>query len=116
MTKKGLILLLTILMVLGTVLPVFAQGTTEVAPAKEIELRWAAIWVGKDSKAVPVAALVEEFNAANAGKIKVVIEPQPDYNAYDQKVRTSLASGIAPADIWTMFLNPTFVMFYQSHC
>jgi len=25
-----------------------------------------------------------------------------------------LASGTAPADIWTMFLNPTFALFYQS--
>jgi len=115
MTKKGLILILTILMILGAVLPVFAQGGREAAPEKEIELRWASIWVGADSKAGPVAAIVEEFNAANAGKIKVVIEPQPDYNAYEQKVRTSLAAGIAPADIFTIKLNPTTAEFYNSN-
>jgi raffinose/stachyose/melibiose transport system substrate-binding protein len=115
MTKKGLIVILTILMILGTVFPVFAQGAAEAGQEKEIELRWASIWVGADSKAGPVAAIVEEFNAANAGKIKVVIEPQPDYNAYEQKVRTSLAAGIAPADIFTIKLNPTTAEFYNSN-
>jgi raffinose/stachyose/melibiose transport system substrate-binding protein len=114
MTKKCLILILAIFMILGTMLPVFAQGGREADPEKEIELRWAAIWVGMDSKAQPIAALVEEFNVSNAGKIKVVIEPQPDYNAYDTKVRTSLAAGIAPADIWTIRVNPTTEEFYKS--
>jgi raffinose/stachyose/melibiose transport system substrate-binding protein len=96
------------------VFPLFAQGQTETSQVKEIELRWASIWVGNDSKAPAVEALVEEFNAANAGKIKVVIEPQPDYNAYEQKVRTSLAAGQAPADIFTIKFNPTTATFYQS--
>jgi raffinose/stachyose/melibiose transport system substrate-binding protein len=59
--------------------------------------------------------LVKEFNDAHAGRIKVVIDPQPDYNAYEQKVRTSLAAGTAPADIFTIKLNPTTAQFYQSN-
>lgn len=114
MTIKTRILALVTGLVLVLPFALFATAAPEVVPEKEIELRWASIWVGKDSKAAPVAALVEEFNAANAGKIKVVIEPQPDYNAYDQKVRTALASGTAPADIWTMALTSTTSEFYKS--
>jgi raffinose/stachyose/melibiose transport system substrate-binding protein len=106
--------LVVLLVVLSLVFPLFAQGQTESSTPKEIELRWASIWVGNDSKAPAVEALVEEFNAANAGKIKVVVEPQPDYNAYEQKVRTSLAAGQAPADIFTIKFNPTTATFYQS--
>ncbi|MGE4584515.1 MAG: ABC transporter substrate-binding protein [Sphaerochaeta sp.] len=107
--------LLTVLLLLCLVFPLTAQGQGETAPAKEIELRWASIWVGNDSKAPAVEALVQEFNTKNAGKIKVVVEPQPDYNAYEQKVRTSLAAGQAPADIFTIKFNPTTATFYQSN-
>ncbi|MGE4525577.1 MAG: ABC transporter substrate-binding protein, partial [Sphaerochaeta sp.] len=107
--------LLALLLMLCLVFPLVAQGQVESAPAKEIELRWASIWVGNDSKAPAVEALVAEYNAKNAGKIKVVIEPQPDYNAYEQKVRTSLAAGQAPADIFTIKFNPTTATFYQSN-
>ncbi len=86
------------------------------SPSKsgEIVLKWPCIWVGKDSKAQAVAEIVESFNTANAGKIRVEIEPQPDYNAYEQKVRTSLAAGVAPGDIFTIKLNATTKEYYQS--
>jgi raffinose/stachyose/melibiose transport system substrate-binding protein len=93
----------------------FAAGSNDEGTGKPVELRWASIWVGQDSKAPAVEALVKDFNAANAGKIQVVIEPQPDYNAYEQKVRTSLAAATAPADIFTIKLNPTTAQFYESN-
>ncbi|MXI85208.1 extracellular solute-binding protein [Sphaerochaeta halotolerans] len=106
--------LIAVLLLLCLLSPLAAQGQAESGQQKEIELRWASIWVGNDSKAPAVEALVKEFNTKNAGKIKVVIEPQPDYNAYEQKVRTSLAAGQAPADIFTIKFNPTTATFYQS--
>ncbi|MBG0766620.1 MAG: carbohydrate ABC transporter substrate-binding protein [Spirochaetaceae bacterium] len=106
--------LIAVLLLLCLLSPLAAQGQAESGQQKEIELKWASIWVGNDSKAPAVEALVKEFNTKNAGKIKVVIEPQPDYNAYEQKVRTSLAAGQAPADIFTIKFNPTTATFYQS--
>jgi len=114
MKRKAIVGVLVTAMLLGLSFAAWAGGQAEAEQDKEIQLRWASIWVGQDSKAGPVASLVQEFNAANAGKISVVIDPQPDYNAYDQKVRTALASGTAPADIWTMALNPTTAEFYKS--
>ena len=45
----------------------------------EITINWPAIWVGKDSKTTVIGELVDEFNTANAGSIKVVIEDHSDY-------------------------------------
>jgi raffinose/stachyose/melibiose transport system substrate-binding protein len=84
------------------------------ASAQEIVLKWPCIWVGADAKAAPVKELVDAFNAANAGKIKVEIEEQPNYDAYEQKIRTSLAAGLAPGDIFTFKLNPATKEFYNS--
>lgn len=112
--KKTCRTLVVLLVMLSLTFSLFAQSQAETAPQKEVELRWASIWVGNDSKAPAVEAIVKEFNAAHAGKIKVVVEPQPDYNAYEQKIRTSLAANQAPADIFTIKLNPTTETFYQS--
>lgn len=96
------------------ILALAALSSLYAAPAGEIVLKWPCIWVGKDSKAPAIAEIVQAFNAANAGKIRVEIEPQPDYNAYEQKVRTSLAARQAPGDIFTLKLNATTTEFYGS--
>ncbi|MDA3940826.1 MAG: extracellular solute-binding protein [Spirochaetia bacterium] len=102
-----LILVLTIVTAGAT----FAGGQQD--SDKEVVLKWPCIWVGEDSKANAVASLVEQFNADNAGSINVVIEAQPDYDGYEQKIRTSIAAGIVP-DIFTMKLNPTTKAYYES--
>jgi raffinose/stachyose/melibiose transport system substrate-binding protein len=84
------------------------------AQSGEIVLKWPCIWVGKDSKAPAIADIVARFNTENAGKIRVDIEPQPDYNAYEQKVRTAIMAGIAPGDIFTLKLNASTKDFYSS--
>ncbi|MEI8093797.1 MAG: extracellular solute-binding protein [Spirochaetales bacterium] len=84
------------------------------AAAQEIVLTWPCIWVGGDAKAAPVKEIVDAFNAANVGKIRVDIEAQPNYDAYEQKIRTSLAAGTSPGDIFTFKLNPATSEFYKS--
>ncbi len=68
---------------------------------KKVTLTWPCIWVGTDSKASTVAALVKEFNESHKDSIEVVIEESSDYQAYRDKVRTSLVAGTAP-DIFTV--------------
>lgn len=96
------------------VLFLFAMPFFAAAQSSEIVLKWPCIWVGKDSKAPAITEIVGAFNAANAGKIRVEIEPQPDYNAYEQKVRTAIMAGIAPGDIFTLKLNASTKDFYTS--
>jgi len=95
-------------------LALLALPSLAAAQGKEIVLKWPCIWVGKDSKAPAIAEIVEAFNAANAGKVRVEIEPQPDYNAYEQKVRTALMAGQAPGDIFTLKLNASTKDFYSN--
>ncbi|MGL1892919.1 MAG: extracellular solute-binding protein [Spirochaetaceae bacterium] len=108
--KRFNLLALTLAMVLAS--PLFASGQNEEA-TKEVTIKWPCIWVGEDSKAAAVADLVEQFNVDNAGMIKVVIEAQPDYDGYEQKMRTSIAAGIVP-DVFTMKLNPSTKAYYES--
>jgi raffinose/stachyose/melibiose transport system substrate-binding protein len=95
-------------------LALIALPFTAFAQTGEIVLKWPCIWVGKDSKAPAIAEIVDSFNKANVGKIRVEIEPQPDYNAYEQKIRTSLMAGVAPGDIFTIKLNATTKDYYQN--
>lgn len=89
------------------------KGADKQMEKKEVVLTWPCIWVGKDSKAPAIAALVDEFNAAHAGEIKVEIEAQPDYDGYEQKIRTEIAAKQVP-DIFTMKINPTTVQYYET--
>ena len=101
--------LLVVLMVLVTT-PIFSGGEQEKG---EVVLTWPSIWVGQDSKAGIIEELVNEFNSEHEGEIRVVIEPQPDYDGYEDKIRTSLATGQVP-DIFTFKLNPTTAKYYDS--
>ena len=62
----------------------------------EIVINFPSIWVGTDSKAPYLAEMIEAFNAENAGSIKVVVEDQTDYQAYRDKIRTTITTGSAP--------------------
>jgi len=80
--------------------------------AKEVVLQWPCIWVAQDAKADTVAALVDQFNADNAGEIKVVIEPNPDYDGYRQKINTMMAAGEVP-DLFVFNPDPTQFSYYE---
>ncbi len=62
----------------------------------EIVINFPSIWVGTDSKAPYLAEMIEAFNAENAGSIKVVVEEQTDYQAYRDKIRTTITTGNTP--------------------
>ncbi len=109
MKRNFVIAVLAILLTVPTF--VFANGQVETA--KEVELRFSTIWVGADTKAAPVKALVDEFNTANAGKINVVIEENPDPDAYRSKINTMLGSNSAP-DVFSFNPDQTAFMFYDS--
>jgi raffinose/stachyose/melibiose transport system substrate-binding protein len=76
--------------------PATSGSTAATAPAGEIEINFPSIWVGTDSKAAYMSKLIENFNKENAGAIKVVVEEQTDYQAYRDKIRTTITTGSAP--------------------
>lgn len=111
MKRNFLIALLAIMLTVPSF--VFAAGQGEAKSPGEVEVRFSTIWVGADTKSGPVKELVDEFNAANAGKIKVIIEENPDPDAYRSKINTMLGSGSAP-DVFSMNPDATAFEFYKS--
>ena len=87
--KKLLSLLLVTLMIVALAVPAYAAND-------EIVINFPSIWVGTDSKAAYMTKLIDDFNAENAGSIKVVVEEQTDYQAYRDKIRTTITTGSAP--------------------
>jgi raffinose/stachyose/melibiose transport system substrate-binding protein len=108
---KKVLCLLSIAMLLFSAVPIFSAGAQEES-AGEIELTWPCIWVGQDSKAGSIEELVNEFNAMHEGEIRVVIEPQPDYDGYEDTIRTRIAARQVP-DIFTFKLNPTTKAYFS---
>ena len=87
--KKLLSLLLALVMVFALTAPAaFADD--------EIVINFPSIWVGTDSKAAYMSQLIENFNAEHAGSIRVVVEEQTDYQAYRDKIRTTVTTGNTP--------------------
>ncbi len=111
MNRKLFIVSLMLIAMMFASISVFAGGRAETAD--EIVLTWPSIWVGQDSKADVMEDIVAEFNATHEGRIRVVVEPQPDYDGYEDTIRTRLAAGQAP-DIFTFKLSPTTAAYYDS--
>jgi raffinose/stachyose/melibiose transport system substrate-binding protein len=87
--KKLLSLLLVMIMVVALAVPAYAADD-------EIVINFPSIWVGTDSKAAYMTKLIDDFNAENAGSIKVVVEEQSDYQAARDKLRTTITTGATP--------------------
>ena len=81
--------------------------------AEEIVLNWPHFWVGQDSKAATVQALVDEFNAQYAGEIRIEVESIPDVDGYREKINALVAAGDVP-DIFVFNPDPTTFQFYES--
>ncbi len=108
--RTSFIILLLLIVPFG----MFAGGAREsAADQKEIVLNWPTIWVGQDAKANMVEQLVNEFNQANAGKIRVNIQPSPDYDGYRDVISTSIAAGQVP-DLFVFGVQPTSFSWYES--
>jgi len=110
MKHRVLFLSICLLVVLAVYGDLFAAAQKE---GGEIVLTFPTFWVGQDSKAGPIADLVQQFNADNAGKIRVVIEANPDTDGYRTKLNTSLAAGVVP-DIFVFNPDPTTFQYYDA--
>ena len=92
---KNLKKLLGVLLVAALVLSLGATAALADS-SEEIVINFPSIWVGTDSKAPYLAKLIEDFNAENAGSIRVEVEEQTDYQAYRDKIRTTITTGNVP--------------------
>lgn len=98
---KKLMALILVATLAFTAVAFAAPAAAEFNPASEVTLNFPSIWVGTDSKATVFGEMVAAFNEEYAGKAKVIIEEQTDYQAYRDKVRTMITAGTAP-DLFSM--------------
>jgi len=89
------------------------EQNNAAAAGKEIIINFPSIWVGKDSKANMMDELITKFNEDNKGNIKVVVEEIADYDAYEEKMRTSIAAGSVP-DVFITKAGSKAEPFYKS--
>ena len=87
--KKLFAILLSSIMLLGA-----------VSALAETVLEYPTFQVGVNTAAPVVAQLVEEFNANNAGKYKIVVEEIPGDSNYIEKIKILLSSGDLPPVIY----------------
>lgn len=93
-----------------------SQGETkdqQVQSGGEITISFPCIWVGSDSKAEVFGKMIEGFNTEYAGKYKIVVEEQTDYDMYRDKIRTQISTGAAP-DIFTLDNKADLELFASS--
>ena len=77
------------------------------------ELQFPTFWVGQDSKAAPIAELIDQFNADHEGRVNVVLESNPDTDGYRTKIQTGMAVGQVP-DVFVFAPGPTQFQYYAS--
>lgn len=97
--KRKLSILVAVIVIITMVFGITGCSKTSETgnnTQKEITINFPSIWVGKDSKANIMAELITKFNEDNAGSIKVVVEDIADYDAYEDKMTTSIAAGSIP--------------------
>lgn len=89
-----------------------AAGTSTLS-TKAIKITFPTIWVGTDGKAQVFGEMVKSFNQENEGKIQVALEEYTDYDAYEDKMRTTISTGNAP-DIFTFKSYADLQLYSQS--
>lgn len=77
----------------------------EASAAKEVELTMLSSWSTDTERGKALHTIVDKFNQANTGKIKVNIDINPDWPALQEKVKTMIAANQTP-DIFNYNFNP----------
>lgn len=80
---------------------------------EEIVLNLYHSWSPETTRGEVLSTLVEQFNKEHAGKIKVEMETNSDFPAYQEKVKTMLSTGTAP-DIFHYNYNPNDLSYFES--
>ncbi len=87
--------------------------TGKSASTEKVVITFPSIWVGTDGKAKVFGQMVDSFNKENENKIEVKIEEYTDYDAYEDKIRTTISTGNAP-DIFTFKSSADLQLYSES--
>ena len=92
---------------------VLAAMLGTVAMADEVTLNLYHSWSPETTRGAVLEELINQFNEEHAGEITVVEETNPDFPAYQEKVKTMLSTGTAP-DIFHYNYNPNDLSYQES--
>ena len=90
-----------------------AFGMASSVMADEVTLNLYHSWSDETTRGAVLRQLIDEFNEAHAGEIKVEVETNSDFPAYQEKVKTMLSTGTAP-DIFHYNYNPNDMSYFDS--
>ncbi len=82
--------------VLGTAMLTSCGSSNDASADGVIEINFPTMWVGVNQSAPYFKSAVEEFNAQNEGKYKVVVEEIPGDQAYVDKLKVLYSSNSLP--------------------
>lgn len=98
---------------IGSLVAMIAGGTTALAADQPVELNLYHSWSSETTRGEVLSKLIEEFNQEHDGKIKVNVETNSDFPAYQEKVKTMLSTDTAP-DIFHYNYNPNDLSYFES--
>lgn len=97
----------------SAVTAIIAGGTSATAADQPVELNLYHSWSTETARGEVLEKLIDEFNQEHDGEIKVNVETNTDFPAYQEKVKTMLSTDTAP-DIFHYNYNPNDLSYFES--
>lgn len=116
MKKRVISMLLTAAMVTGLAVGCGNSGSEKEAEKSEsgaIVLDMYHSWSTDSERGAALDKLIQDFNKENEGKIEVKVTVNPDFPAYQEKVKTMISTDTTP-DIFHYNFNPNDLSRQQS--
>ena len=98
---------------MSAVAAIMAGGATVSAADQPVELNLYHSWSTETTRGEVLTKLIDEFNQEHDGEIKVNVETNSDFPAYQEKVKTMLSTDTAP-DIFHYNYNPNDLSYFES--
>ena len=98
---------------MNAIAAIMAGGATVAAADQPVELNLYHSWSTETTRGEVLTKLIDEFNQEHDGEIKVNVETNSDFPAYQEKVKTMLSTDTAP-DIFHYNYNPNDLSYFES--
>ncbi|MGG6312114.1 ABC transporter substrate-binding protein [Paenibacillus macerans] len=83
------------------------------AAGNAVEINLLSSWSTDTERGSALQDLIDKYNSENTGKVKVNVDINPDWPAYQEKVKTMIAAGQTP-DLFNYNFNPNDLSRQQS--
>lgn len=98
---------------MGAVAVIMTGGMPAAAEDQPVELNLYHSWSTETTRGEVLEKLIDEFNQEHDGEIKINVETNSDFPAYQEKVKTMISTDTAP-DIFHYNYNPNDLSYFES--